>query len=198
MRRLPLAILALLLLLPGPEARAQRAPEPTHDEIRAMRDGLLDAVNRGDMDTALTYLDKDVVVTWENAEVCHGPDEVRAYYDRMMKGPDRFVQSFHTDVTVDALTTLYGENTGVAVGSSHDSFVLMNGTNFTVDGRWTATMVRQNGRWVIAALHTSTDMFDNPIVRRWKGLVYFAGIFALLFGAIAGFGLALLFRRKRA
>jgi len=30
-------------------------------------------------------------VTWQNAEVCRGPQAVKAYHDRMMAGPNRIV-----------------------------------------------------------------------------------------------------------
>src|SRR5947207_3874909 len=54
--------------------------------ITRLREGLIDSFTKGDIDRLLTYLDTNVVVTWQNGEVCQGPGEVRAYYQKMMKG----------------------------------------------------------------------------------------------------------------
>src|SRR5205085_11953687 len=73
---------------PAQEPDKSAAENPVHQELRAMRQGVVDAVNKNDVDRLLTYLDKDVVVTWMNAEVSKGPEGVRAYFDKMMKGPN--------------------------------------------------------------------------------------------------------------
>src|SRR5262249_5081294 len=78
-------------------ASAQASPpaqeDPAHNELRALKKQLTDAVNANDLDALLAVLDEKVVVTWQNAEVSRGPQQVREYYDRMMKGDKRIVQS---------------------------------------------------------------------------------------------------------
>ena len=74
--------------------KTNSAVEATHNEIRAMRDGLMDAVNKGDIEHELTYLTTNVVVTWHNAEVSRGREGVRDYYNRMMNGPNKVVDRF--------------------------------------------------------------------------------------------------------
>ena len=58
--------------------------EAVHNELRALRDGLIDAMNKGDIDRELAYMHPNVVVTWHNAEVSRGRDGVRAYLTRML------------------------------------------------------------------------------------------------------------------
>ena len=152
------------------------AVEATHNALRAMRDGLMDAVNKSDIDQELTYLTTNVVITWHNAEVSRGREGVRDYYNRMLNGPNKVVADFHAEVNVDELTILYGENTGIAFGSSVEHFKLTNGRSFDLKGRWTATMVKEDGRWLVAGLHVSTNIFDNvmldmaKIIRDLRGL----------------------------
>jgi len=162
------------------------AVEATHNEIRAMRAGLMDAVNKGDIERELTYLTTNVVVTWHNAEVSRGREGVRDYYTRMMNGPNKVVADFHAEINVDELTILYGENTGIAFGSSLEHFKLANGSSFDLKGRWTTTMVKEDGRWLIASLHVSTNIFDNVMLDLMKKYAIKATCIAFVVGIILG------------
>jgi len=187
----------LLTLCLSVSASASEATDQTHDELRALRDDIVDAVNKGDVDRLLTHLSPNVVVTFENAEVARGRDGVRAYYDKMTKGPDALVASYQTSVNVDELTILYGDNTGVAFGSANDRFTLSSGVGLDVASRWTATLVREDGKWYVAAFHASANMFDNPILHKMKNTAYIAGIFGLVMGLVVGVGLMVAFGRRR-
>ena len=145
MKKRVLLVVAVGCLALAP-ARAQEgkpaAEDPAHEELRALRKELVEAVNKNDLERLLGHLDQNVIVTWLNGEVSRKPEQVRAYYDRMMKGPDRIVDSISIDPTVDELTYLYG-NTGVAYGSSRDHFKLTDGRDFVVPTRWSATLFKK-------------------------------------------------------
>ena len=173
------------------------ATEATHNELRALRDDMVDALNKSDVDRLLGHLAPNVVVTFQNAEVARGPEGVRAYYNKMMKGPGALVQTYDTAVTVDDLTILYGDDTGVAFGSSRDHFKLSSGAELSVDGRWTATLVRADGKWQVAAFHASVNMFDNPILYKMKTTAYITALFGLVMGVIIGAGVASIVGRRR-
>lgn len=170
--------------------------EATHNQLRAMRDGLLDAINKGDIERQLTYLHPNIVVTALNGEVSRGHEGVRAYFLKMTQGPKRVVESFHADVTVDELTILYGGDTGISFGSAVQSYKLTDGLNLEVKTRWTATLVKENDRWLVASLHASANLFDNPLLTMAKRTAYWAGGIALFVGLIAGLLLGRM--RKRA
>ena len=161
-------------------------PEALHDELRKLRDDMLAAIGRNDFDAILPHLHPNVVFTPMNNEVCHGPQEIRAYFDKMLKGPDAIVKSVRFEVEVDRLTDLYGD-TGVAFGSSNDHYTLNNGMDFPVQTRWTCHLVRENGKWLISAFHASANVFDNPILEREKQATQLKwGGFALVAGALIG------------
>lgn len=167
-------------------AAADVKSEATHNALRALRDGFVDAINKNDIERQLTFLHTNVVMTWHNGEVSRGHDGVRAYYDRLMKGPQKMVEAFSAEVKVDELTALHGENTGIAWGSSTEHFKLTNGRAFDLAGRWTATLIRENDKWLIASLHMSTNIFDNAIVTMMKDRVMMLAVAVLLFGALVG------------
>ena len=175
------------------------APEALHDELRKLRDDVLAAIEKNDFEAIMPHLHPNVVFTPMNNEVCHGPQEIRAYFDKMLKGPDAIVKNVRLEVEVDRLTDLYGD-TGLAFGTSNDHYTLNDGMDFPVQTRWTCALVRENGRWLITAFHSSANVFENPILERmkqgvkvqWGGIGLAAGA---LLGALLGLALG---RRRRA
>jgi ketosteroid isomerase-like protein len=174
------------------EVRAQ-STDTAHAQLRALRDDLLDAVNKRDMNRVLRHLHPDVVVTWQNAEVSRRPEGVRAYLSRMLDGPASVVRSFSTSVSIDELTILHGGDTGIVFGSSRDVLELRAGRSVELNSRWTATVVREAGMWKIAGFHTSTNLFDNPLLNAARNLLVIVGAIA----AVAGLAIGLFVGRAR-
>ncbi|MGH7137146.1 MAG: YybH family protein [Pirellulales bacterium] len=176
------------------ETAETAAEDPIHDELRAMRDGLLEAANALDLDGIVSYCDDEISLTTPDAVLSKGKDAVREYFYAKAKGPDRVVEQFHSTPTVDALSTLYGGDTAVATGTSVDHFTLTNGLEFDLNSRWSATLVKRDGQWRLANYHTATDVFDNPLLRTAKRWLWWAAGGGLLVGVLVGF---LLGRRRR-
>ena len=127
-------------------------------------------------------------------EVSRGRDGVRKYLDRMLKGPTKVVEKFGAEVNVDELSILYGGDTAIAFGSAREHFTLAGGRHFDFTGRWTATMVKDGGKWLVASLHTSDNIFDNPLLNAATKALWWVGGGTLLVGALGGW---LLGRRGR-
>ncbi|ATB48169.1 SgcJ/EcaC family oxidoreductase [Corallococcus macrosporus] len=192
MIRLPGCCVVALLFAFSPSAvlaEPSSADAATHDALRVLKQEMQDALNAQDLDRLLSHLHPDVSFTTMNNDVRVGKDAIRAYYEEMMRGPHRIVDRVQANFEVDDLTRLYGD-TGVARGSSRDHYVLTDGTDIVIDGRWTCTLVREGDRWLIAAFHYSTNVFDNPLLTRVKHLalagVTVIGLGALLAGAVIG------------
>jgi uncharacterized protein (TIGR02246 family) len=184
---------------PPVPAQAAPSPEALHDELRKLRDDVLAAIEKNNFDAIMPHLHPNVVFTPMNSEVCRGPQEIRAYFDKMLKGPDAIVKNIRLEVEVDRLTDLYGD-TGLAFGKSQDHYTLNDGMDFPIQTRWTCSLIRENGRWLITAFHSSANVFENPILERvkqgmkvqWGGIGLAAGA---LLGALLGVALG---RRRRA
>lgn len=187
--KITLAVISLILVSfnPNPSLAQAQAPEdPAHQQLRQLRDGLLAAMNNGDLEGTLKFLHTNCVITWHNAEVSRGHQGVRDYYNRVMTGPNRIVDTFHCTVKVDELTSLYGTNTGICFGSSDEHFKLANGKNLDVKGRWTATLIKENGQWLVASLHVSTNLFDNVMLDLAKKTAGVAAAVCFVIGVLAG------------
>jgi ketosteroid isomerase-like protein len=183
---------------PAPNATLAKEEDPAHEELRTLRKGLIEAIQKNDIDALLTYLDPDVLVTWPNGEVSRKPEGVKAYYDRMMKGPGRIVDSLTSDPTVDELAHLYGD-TAISTGTSKDHYHLADGKDLDLLTHWTAAVVKKDGKWKITAFHGSVDMFDNAVLRlAISRVAWWAGGIAAVVGIIIGLIVARVFRKPPA
>jgi len=178
---------------PGADASAAAPDAAVHDALRAVKTKAVEAIAAGDVDRLTALLAREVVVTWQNAEVCRGPAAVKAYYDRMMKGPSRIVEKVTVAPEVDTLSVLYGGDTAIAYGSSTDGFKLTSGLEFSLKSRWSATLVLEEGVWKIASFHASTNLFDNPLLASARKGLWLAGAGGIAVGLLVGF---LAFRKR--
>jgi hypothetical protein len=135
-----------------------------------------------------------VVFTTMNGDVATGREGVREYFKIMMEGPGKRVESVTTDFIPDALSVFYGDDVAVAFGSSNDDYVLTSGSKFNIKGRWTATLVHKDGRWLVGAFHYSANVFDNPILKMQRKFHTWGGFAIALLFAVIGFFVG---RRRR-
>jgi uncharacterized protein (TIGR02246 family) len=171
-----------------------------HNELRALRDELVAAVNKQDLDGILKHCHPEIVYTPQDARTMRGHQAIRDYFDEMMNGPNRIVHSLSVKPTVDELTFLFaGNGAGVAYGSSEDTFKLTDGRDFTLSSRWTGTVLRDpaDGQWKIIAFHISGNLFDNPILGLMKKFTTLVGVGAFVVGVILTALIAWAMRRKR-
>jgi ketosteroid isomerase-like protein len=181
-------LLAALCLVPGVLLGAEPGDEdPIHEELRTLRNGLIEAYNKDDIDQLLSYCHPNVIATWPNGEVSAGPEAVRAYYDRMMKGPNRVVAKLTADPQPDELSVLHGGTTAISRGKMNDRYQLTDGMNFDLNSRWSATAVKEGDKWLVASFHSSVNVFDNSILRMTvqRTLLWSGGI-ALVLGLVVG------------
>jgi ketosteroid isomerase-like protein len=186
-----LALIGAVLSAGAASAQTPPANATLHAELRALRDRAVDAVNKRDSDALMKELDQNIVFTAMNNEVVHGIAEAKSYYQRMMVGAGRIVDDMKMTIETDRLSDLYeNNNVAIAAGSSNVHFKLATGTEFDVPLRWSATVRRADGKWLLVNLHFSANMFDNPLLAtlqssmKWVGLA--CGLVALLIGFFAG------------
>jgi ketosteroid isomerase-like protein len=193
-------IVWILFALAVPAFSQSPSPSGTDEATAAithLREGLVTSFSKGDIDGLLAYLDPDVVVTWQNGEVCRGPEAIRAFYARMMTGDKRVVRQIKSEPEVLG-RHVYG-GWAVSWGNLHDHFVLTDGSDLPFNSVFTATIAKRGDRWLLTAFHTSVSAFENPVLtvatRKtaiWTGLG--GGAAGLLLGLI---GARLLTRKKR-
>lgn len=191
MKRLFSSLLVVALVqFAGISSRAA-VEDPAHNELRALRSEVIEAITKGDIDAVVAHVHPNVVVTWQNAEVCRGVAGLRDFFNRM--GKTTF-KGYKVPPTPDDLTILYGGDTGVSFGKVVGEYTLL-GKQLEFNSRWTATLVKENGKWLLASYHVSLNALDNPLINGAKQSLVWIGVGAGVAGILVGF---LLGKRKKA
>lgn len=180
-----------------PAATAVVKDEATHQALRALKTDMEQALNSRDLDKLLSHLHPTIVFTTMNNDVAVGKQAVRAYYEKMLTGPSPVVKELTGHFEVDDLTRLYGD-TGLAQGSSDDHYVLTDGTDINIHGRWSCALVKEGDQWLIASFHYSTNVFDNPVLDKVKHAALVSGLAVAVVFLIAGFILGRVLARRKA
>jgi uncharacterized protein (TIGR02246 family) len=155
-----------------------------------------EAINAQNIEEMIAVMRPDCTVTWWNAEVSHGHDEIRAYYRKMVKDPGRYITKYTTSAQLDGHARFVGESGDVAIaqGSMEDEFFPIVRGPFKLNSRWSATVAKSNGEWKIASLHLSSNVFTNVLISELTRAIWVAGSAALVVGGLVGWFLG---RRKR-
>jgi uncharacterized protein (TIGR02246 family) len=182
---------------PAPIA-AEPTPAQLHEELRALKATMEKAMNEMDIDTILANVTEDVVFTTMNGDVARRRDGIRTYFETMMKGPNPRVKRVQAKFEADDLSHLYGNDLAISFGSSKDQYTLAGGESFVIDARWSGTMVRRDGRWLIASFHYSTNLFDNPVLDAQRKIMVTAAIGMAVAVAVIAFLIGRARGRRRA
>jgi ketosteroid isomerase-like protein len=197
------AFLSLPAVVLAAEPATQTATDNSTAGLDRLRAALKDAYSRGDVETMTRYLHPDVVIIFPDGRVLKGRDALRGYYEQMLKGPNRRVESYTADPTVESRTV--HNDVGLSYGYMNDQYVLTDGKSFGLNSRFTVTLFKtpdgpsETDGWMIRSFHSSADAFDNPIlIMVAKRVSLMAGIGGLVVGLLSGLGIgAFLFRRGK-
>jgi ketosteroid isomerase-like protein len=167
---------------------------PVHEELRKLRDRIFASYEARDLEALLRDVHPEVIATWQNGFRARGHEDVRTFYKEMLSGDKPVVRDVKSKLTVDGLSVLLGDNTAVACGNLADQFDLTSGSQLNMDSKWTATVVKQGDRWVVASFHVSASVFDNPVlsaVQSWlTNCIFGAAAIAAVVGGVVGFKMA--------
>ena len=99
--------------------------------------------------------------------------------------------------------TIHGD-VALSYGLMNDHYVLNDGRQFDLNSRFTVTVVRSphgpadTDGWMIRSFHSSSDLFDNPILSMAiHKSIAIAGAIGLVVGAVIAGLMLLIFRRRR-
>jgi hypothetical protein len=171
--------------------------EQDHEELRLLLRSARDAANAKNFDALKPLFYDKFTITTVDQQVFTDLDKFKAYFASMFSGDKAPLKSITFNPEADALTEFVGDNIGVSHGTSTDTYAFSDGDTRTMTSRWTATLIKDNGKWKILNLHFGTNLLDNPVVNTMKSSLYKVGGIAGVVGLIVGFGLAWVMRRRR-
>ena len=106
------------------------------------------------------------------------------------------VESMKLNPKMDDLPVLYFDNTAIAFGSSQFHYRMVNGNEFDLKTRWSATVVKEGDRWLLANVHVSSNLFDNPVLQTVSRMAIWLAIGTGAISLVVGFIVARLIYRK--
>ena len=200
MRLSPRLIFALVLLSLA-SAHAVAAGADTHADdrkelLKVFRE-IEAGINAQNVDRMVMQMAPDATVTWLNGEVSRGHAEIKAYYDRMVKGEKRILDKYTTAAKVSAPARFFGNGeVAVADGTTEDEFFPAARGPFRLSSNWTSTSAKLDGQWKVVGLHLSSNVFTNPLLDEAKGAIWYAATGCLAGGFVLGYLMARMRRRK--
>ena len=186
--RLCYAVAVAAFLRPLPMNAQADAHQDDRQALLKILSGVENAINAQDIEGILAEMTPDCTVTWWNAEISRGHDDIRAYYRRMVKDEGRLITKYTTKAKLGAHARFVGSAGDVALadGSMEDEFFPVIRGTFKLNSRWSATAAKSGGAWKIVNLHLSTNVFTNPLISELSRGLWFAGGAGLVVGGLAG------------
>ena len=167
-----------------------------HDKLRALLATFTEAFNSRNLDPLLPHLHPNFTVTMVNQDVVTNPGELKGYLDKQFSGPNALLRDVKIKPEPDISTVFLNGRIGVNRGNSVDTYTLKDGRVFTLNTRWTGTMIKQDDSWKILNAHIGLNAIDNPILDAMDKLKWIWTASALAAGLVIGFAAAWWLRRR--
>lgn len=172
---------------------ADRADD--HAALIELREKFTDAMNKRDFEALKPLVTDSLTVISIDNEKVTGLDELSKYWNKLFEGDQSIIMSISVAPVADEKTVFFGDNIGIAQGTSTDKFEFRKAGTRELTTRWTAVVEKDQGQWKVARIHLSANVMDNPVIDATKAF----GNLKMAAGALVGFLLgALLFRRRKA
>lgn len=173
-----------MLVVTIPTALAQDPHAEDRQTLLKVMAQIEGAINSKELAAAEAYLLPTSIVVFQDTTVARGPTEITAYFDRMLGSATSVLSNLRVKAQVDGPATFLNDNIAVAYGHTTDTFEFRTGNTMDLRTAWTTTVVRDEGRWYIASLHFSNDLFDNPLLNGAKRMTWIAAVAGLLLGML--------------
>jgi ketosteroid isomerase-like protein len=171
--------------------------EADHEELRALLRTAKEAVNAKNFDALKPLFHEKFSITTVDQKLYTNFDDFKAHFATLFNGANAPLKSITFNPEADALTEFVGDNLGLSHGTSTDTYVFADGDQRAMTSRWTATLIKDNGKWKILNLHIGANILDNPVTAAAKSYLYKVGAGAGLGGLLFGFILAWVMRGKK-
>ena len=160
-----LVVMAALLAGGAWGQEKDAAREADHQALRALMAKAVNALNKRDVATLTSCLTEPYAFITSDQTLLTNRAELDAYYARIFTGPNALVKDMQTTATPDVPTLFTSSDTGYCYGTAVDTYTLTDGRRVAFQSRWTAVVVRKDGRWLAAAVHTGVNFTDNPLLQ---------------------------------
>ena len=184
----------LICILASP-LRAQEDPRAAdHEQLRGLLQEAKRAVNEYDLDALGPLLAPGFVLVLADQTVITSLEGLKTYFHAMFRAEDAPLRGVTIEPQALARSQFIDQRVAVDYGMSSDTYLLPGGHPMTMESRWTATLVQNQGRWQIQSLHAGVNILDNPILTAARQASWLWALGGLVLGTLVGW---LIGRRRR-
>lgn len=140
--------------------------EEDHAALRNLLSDVAMAMNERDVPKLVNSLASEFSVTTVDQKTLSSAKQLEDYFEKTFNSPNSLVTDLKISPEADVLTKFMGESSGYCYGDSLESYTMRDGRKVEMKSRWTASLVKENGRWKIAAVHAGVNFLDNPLVHK--------------------------------
>ena len=137
------------------------------EALRVLLGAMEKAISDVDVEAALKLMHPQAIVTWQNAEVSRGHDEIRAYHAKMVKGTAPIVKKFGTKATLGGPAVFYADS-AVAYGTNVDTYELTEGLQFILNANWSSTSRRTSSGTTSCPIACAVLTDRSPRSASWR------------------------------
>ncbi len=195
-RTLSTVVMLVMFYCVGIQAE-DKTREADHQALRALKDKVITALNTRDMKLLNSCFASRFAFTSVNQITLTSPGQVEEFFQKTFDGPDSMLASMKCKPEADILTRFIDANTGYCYGSNEETYKLKDGREVVQHARWTAVVVKEDGKWKIAAAHAGVDFLNNPVLNHAIGMGYKLLICGFIAGLIVGLLIMLVIRKLR-
>ena len=166
--------------------------------MRKLKTDVVNAINTRNLGSIDVLLHKPFMATVITQDSFTDAGQAQGLFRRPVHAPfPAHRRSSRWRPTPTRSAQIYTGTFAVARGSTKERYELADGRSFTLDGRWTATALKDGGQWKVLALHTGTNFLDNPVLGAIERSTLYVAAGAGAAGALLGFLVGFFVRRRR-
>ena len=182
-----LSMFASLVFVSPVFSQENSAEEKDHQDIRHLLVDVTQAINTEDIKNIGSFFAKDYIYVGADQSAVTNHEEFVAYYDQLLGGKNALLKSLNFQPKALMKTKFIQDNVGIVYGESNDTYVLAGGHKTQVQSKWSATLLKEDGKWKVASLHNGVNFYDNPEITNFINFWKMAALGALVFGIALGF-----------
>lgn len=196
-RTITVMISALVITTFASPLFAEPPGEADHLELRKMLATVTQAINERDFELLKPILAEPFALTMSDQVTVTNLAGLNEHYAQVFDSGKYPVTGLTVEPTATIPTRFLGDDIGYCFGEAVETYALKVGGSVILTSKWTATMIKVDGSWKLAAAHIGVHFMENPIVDALSASVQKMLYGGLLAGAIAGFLLARFLGRRK-
>jgi hypothetical protein len=155
-------------------------------QLQALLETVRNAVNTRDLAVLYECFSDSFSATMIDQKIVTTRKGLEDYYREVFTGDKAIVKSLVIAPEADALTRIHEGTFGTVYGRNVEKYELTNGKKVTLHSRWTAAVIKTDGKWKITAIHNGVDFVDNPILSETRKSRWYFLALGLFAGLAAG------------